>query len=754
MTENETEGLALLKRYAEDSDGKAILRRMAESIQAAHEFGENNWTPTVRKLNGWTVNLRISMTYAITLRQQEVEILLVPALLSDEERDVLDKAARDKWDFKQTPGSRRYSLDWPKAVELWGAVEKAHRKVLEVKGRPSGTKNPEANAVIDFLNTELDLSLPRPADDLVKPAPEDPTPQSNGDQPPAPEPDSGFGALLQSLRNAGLQFSSEAVANYVLALQTKRFAILTGISGTGKTQIAMAVARAFPARIRDRGTRVPAETDMSDDTIPMTARPYHFKNHQIVLPVAFVARIDSFLVPEPGLNGGEITVSYPGGLAKVRFWRDPNPNRNVTWIVFGSAHEFRNWYAANLEAGDTFFIGFREGECPEEHQFEFRLADTEVAEHQIENCEVVPVRPDWVDNRGLLGYFNPLTNEYSTTPFLLCLLDAQAEVERAEKEKRDPHPFFVVLDEMNLARVEHYFSDFLSALESDEAIPLHHSQEIEEGQNEAEVPRNLEVPNNVFFTGTVNVDETTYMFSPKVLDRAFTIEFDRVDLEGYTRDESASEPSDLSLDSAEDRPFKPYRRPGREDWSEFNKRHRTLYKTLLQLQGILEPEHRHFGYRVANEIARFVNLARRQSTDKDEAAKAAFDLAILQKVLPKFHGTQQELEPVLRKLFSFAVLGSTGTPSAPGDLEFEGWRVVDGRLLRASQETPVADAEPDGDEVGAESGGDGTAEAEAGSGEASPAQDEPGSPAFPRTGAKIWRMLQRLRQRGFTSFIE
>ena len=377
-----------------------------------------------------------------------------------------------------------------------------------------------------------------------------------------PSPNGDFGALLQSLRAAGLQFSREAVANYILALQTKRFAILTGISGTGKTQIAMAVARAFPARIRDRRTRMPAEVATSEDTIQMTAKPYHFKYRQMALPVAYAAKIDSFLVAEPGSNGGEISVSYPEGLTKVRFWLDPK--RNSTWLLFASAHDFRDWYAANLEPGDTFFIDFREGERPEERRFEFRLAETEVADQRLENCAIVPVRPDWVDNRGLLGYFNPLANEYSTTPFLLRLLDAQAEVKRAEKEKRDPHPFFVVLDEMNLARVEHYFSDFLSALESDEAIPLHHSQEIEEGQNEAEVPRNLKVPNNVFFTGTVNVDETTYMFSPKVLDRAFTIEFDRVDLEGYTTGKDSGEPFGLNLDSADDLSLKPYRKPGRQ----------------------------------------------------------------------------------------------------------------------------------------------------------------------------------------------
>ena len=568
--------------------------------------------------------------------------------------------------------------------------------------------------------------------------------------PPRPGPD--FGALLQSLRDADLQFSSEAVANYVLALQTKRFAILTGISGTGKTRIAMAVARAFPARIQDRRTRTPAEAAMSDDTITMTAMPYHFKYRQIVLPVAFVARIDSFLVSDRGLNSGEIAVSYPEGLTKVRFWRDPNPARNVTWLMFASAHEFRDWYAAKLQPGDTFFLGFREGDDPEQNQIEFRLAETEVAERQLENYAVIPVRPDWVDNRGLLGYFNPLTNEYSTTPFLLCLLDAQAEVERAKKEGRHPHPFFVVLDEMNLARVEHYFSDFLSALESDEAIPLHDSEAIEEGQNQPEVPRCLKVPANVFFTGTVNVDETTYMFSPKVLDRAFTLEFDRVDLEGYTTGESFGEPFGLNLDSSVDLPLKPYRRPGREDWREFNRRHRKLYMALLQLQGILEPEHLHFGYRVANEIARFVNLARKQSTDKDKAAKAAFDLAMLQKVLPKFHGTQQELEPILSKLFRFAVLGSAGTRRTGDDLRLKEWKVVDGRLVRVSEATPVADAEPDGEEVRGESSGAEDADNESGTEEAPAAQDN--LPAFPRTGAKIWRMLQRLQQRGFTSFIE
>lgn len=73
---------------------------------------------------------------------------------------------------------------------------------------------------------------------------------------------------------------------------------------------------------------------------------------------------------------------------------------------------------------------------------------------------------------------------------------------------------------MNLSHVERYFSDFLSAMESDEPIPLHKAIE-----DDVDVPNELKLPENVFIIGTVNVDETTYMFSPKVLDRANVLEF-------------------------------------------------------------------------------------------------------------------------------------------------------------------------------------------------------------------------------------
>ena len=877
MTEKETEGLALLEHYAADSDGRVILSGLAESIRVANAFQQTQWVPTARPMKGWTVNLRTGQIFALTLKRDEVQILLVPGILTDEERAVLEEAAHDRYEPEHPPGSVRYALHPTEARKLWGSIERAHHAALQQARQASGaTNNPEADALIDYLSRELELDLPysdrelvspngklentptvddclriltrrrvpngqiqlyqallvagskgattaelvstmgrRDAEDLtgvlgalgnrinrtpgygetrkpgiemilsigkadkgwryhLKPvmreALEAHSPSwlpgaatSRPPPPPSPPPTPtkpSFEDLVRSIEADGLLFPTETVANYVLALQTKRFAILTGISGTGKTQIAMAVARSFGATIRDRHAVESDGAAARADEIEMTARPYHFDYRQIVLPTAFVARIEPFLIPEPGTNGGMIGISYPGGRTKLRFWRDPNPARNVTWLMFAAAHDFRDWYQANLQPDDRYYIGFREGEPPDQHRIEFRLPENGVTERKLNSYTVVPVRPDWVDNRGLLGYLNPITGAYSTTPFLSLLLEARDEEARAKREDdRPPRPFFVVLDEMNLARVEHYFSDFLSALESGEPIPLHDDQEIEDGSAESgvPVPKQLQVPKNVFFTGTVNVDETTYMFSPKVLDRAFTIEFDRVDLAGYTDGVARSDSGQLDLSAGKGGAlrFTPYEKPARDDWLEFTEIAGGRYARILrELHAILEEEHRHFGYRVANEIARFVNLARAQSANGDKAAKAAFDLALLQKVLPKFHGTQQELESLLEGLFNFAVHGGERR-RGDTDVSLDEWTIQDGHLTpkdRAASPTDVpagaSQREADGasDEAERPERENETDAADAASG----GRD----PEFPRTAAKVWRMLRRLQQRGFATFIE
>ena len=133
------------------------------------------------------------------------------------------------------------------------------------------------------------------------------------------------------------------------------------------------------------------------------------------------------------------------------------------------------------------------------------------------NWLIVPVGADWTDNTKMLGFYNPLEEKYVSTPTLDFILQAI---------KNPTVPYFLILDEMNLSHVERYFSDFLSAMESDEEIPLYKvsGKKAKDGE-EITIPEKIRLPKNLFVTGTVNIDETTYMFSPKVLDRSNVVEF-------------------------------------------------------------------------------------------------------------------------------------------------------------------------------------------------------------------------------------
>lgn len=369
-----------------------------------------------------------------------------------------------------------------------------------------------------------------------------------------------------------------------------------------------------------------------------------------------------------------------------------------------------DWFAT-LPIGDEIYLELLEPAPNGRDRLRITLPQQLTETVTIKNHEVVAVRPDWTDGRGLLGFYNPLTRRYLTTPFLRLLLEA----EQAARET-PMAPFFVVLDEMNLARVEQYFSDFLSALESGEPIVLHDDPQLEAGEIDDDddqeafpVPRRLTIPANVFFTGTVNVDETTYMFSPKVLDRAFVIEFNEVDLEGYgTRDLEQDEGSALELVSWEG--FAPFEPVSAADWDALAKVDSgDVRRALTRLHGLLQEDNRHFGYRVANEIGRFITLAWQQCADPEQGLVDALDLAILSKILPKLHGTQQELEDPLTRLLAFTL--GDGRPTA-----FDAWKTSEGELVQ----TTTTDQEP----------------------------------WLPRSSLKLWRMLRRLRAQGFTSFIE
>ncbi|MGV3722259.1 MAG: hypothetical protein ACO1SX_15235, partial [Actinomycetota bacterium] len=518
-----------------------------------------------------------------------------------------------------------------------------------------------------------------------------------------PTPTYGLLPIIQGLRADGLYFSREVVSNYLLALQTKRFVILSGISGTGKTQLALSIAKQFP-KVVERSVAL----EIPESAFEVKAEKYMTKDWCMILSNSLKQAIP-FPPPDPEQKSIPLRVVYPGGETSLRLYS--YPNRNTRALLFRG--EFRKWFQSSIIPGARFFIepllsddgidGLR-----------FIVPELTTFREQTSSYAIVPVRPDWTDNRGLLGYYNPISGTYRRAPALELIIDANTEWENAQAEERQAHPYFLILDEMNLARVEHYFSDFLSCLESDEPLHLHDDPIVEAGETEEAlaVPRRLRIPPNLFFTGTVNIDETTYMFSPKVLDRAFTLEFNEVDLSGFGA--APADKDGLSLDRFPGK-LQLRHKPASSDWTQLKVMDNELWGLVVQLHDMLREDNRHFGYRVANEIAAFLNLASEQAMGSTETRSAALDLALLQKVLPKFHGTQQELERPLLDLFAFAVSG-TGIECNPDQWQPTGGRLTPNPAAVGNAQLPEA--------------------------------------RLPRTGAKVWRMLRRLRAQGFTSYME
>ncbi len=266
----------------------------------------------------------------------------------------------------------------------------------------------------------------------------------------------------------------------------------------------------------------------------------------------------------------------------------------------------------------------------------FAKAMSEDVDKQV--C-IVPVGADWTNREPLLGYPNSLKENAYVFPesgALQLLL-------RAAQDKGKP--YFLILDEMNLSYVERYFADFLSALESHDKIPLW------EGESKT-LPHKVELPRNLYIIGTINVDETTYMFSPKVLDRASVIEFkiSPEEMVAFLDKHPNPQISRIQSSLAEDAP-EFVRLSSSFVESDMDNSKDVLIASFKQLK-LVNAE---FGYRSASEIGRFIALSKRLAGMTDNEA---IDAAIVQKLLPKLHGSRKKLEPVLKALWSLCGTGN------------------------------------------------------------------------------------------------
>jgi 5-methylcytosine-specific restriction enzyme B len=253
---------------------------------------------------------------------------------------------------------------------------------------------------------------------------------------------------------------------------------------------------------------------------------------------------------------------------------------------------------------------------------------------------VVPVRPDWNGPEALFGYVDALkaaSPDGRPSWFVPDTLDFILTAAR-----NPDRPYLLVLDEMNLAHVERYFADFLSGVESRREVLPNLIRDKGEWRVDPDDSGKLKIPRNLFVVGTVNVDETTYMFSPKVLDRANTIEFRvlTLDLPEVPRVPATLAPGPSGavgalLQAALDDLFQEKEPPAGA--AQFAEQFRALH-------GVLSRYGAEFGYRSFYEATRFAAVL---SALGDPSWERALDLQVMQKVLPRLHGGRRKLEPVL-----------------------------------------------------------------------------------------------------------
>jgi hypothetical protein len=413
------------------------------------------------------------------------------------------------------------------------------------------------------------------------------------------------------------------VQSLVNALATKPFVLLAGISGSGKTQMARRIASGLAAG-----------------------------------------------VVEGGLYTGKVLGGQVSGPSFRRMLAD-------------------NGVVPDLEGADgDAFVDINALRLPGSY------ADNEDADVvrnlrklMRDRVAFLPVRPDWSDSRKLWGYYNPLTGLYYPTDALRVTLHAYLEyIHYGERAPRH----FIILDELNLARVEYYLSDILSLMECpcehDGKVfrlgematvhPFHrplwtqsapqiqlgtetstHEQtfigrlevgwaraynylslgatgsplsridiDFEEVISGADwdrlVPPRVSLPPNLSIIGTVNVDETTFSFAPKVLDRAFVLEFNDVEYAEVCA-----------------------------DWPHFH----DIQPHLEVLHDLLRPANLHFGYRVVHEITSY--LASTQGGWEVQG-----DFLMMSKILPKLRGGEDRLGALLPPLLAYAVTGALDLP--------------------------------------------------------------------------------------------
>lgn len=283
------------------------------------------------------------------------------------------------------------------------------------------------------------------------------------------------------------------------------------------------------------------------------------------------------------------------------------------------------------------------------------------------NYCMVQVKPNWHDSTDLLGYYSEMDGRhFVNTPFVQFICKAYAYPDT---------PFFVCLDEMNLAPVEQYFAEYLSAVESmeekdgvwvtDPLVEIDKTGEKDaDGREKMDVAileqimkgaasteaaewiqkHGLTIPKNLFVVGTVNVDETTSQFPRKVLDRAMTLLMNEVRFADMAKSKSPSEEELLDETGLKFFLERDDRKVGERESKLLDGINAPLSNTPFMV-----------AYRFGNEYALYeaalakldgVDLASADEATQDEIARRALDHVVMMKLLPRIHGEKVEVKNI------------------------------------------------------------------------------------------------------------
>ena len=438
-------------------------------------------------------------------------------------------------------------------------------------------------------------------------------------------PDGTIHSFFELLKSHGISLDTGLVEDFLLSLKSKQFMILSGGTGTGKTKIATVYGQYLNQtkepniNFRELSFEV-STTDRFETNHGFTLRGETLKS---LLPGGKDPLDGVYQFKLAGIEGSAEINMTP----RFKFKQTGDSWREIVEIVK---------HASKASKKNTLTL-----KCP-------------VKTGNSSNYAIIPVGSNWTDSRHILGYRNMISGTYSKTPALDLIISSDSNV---------ASPHLLILDEMNLSHVERYFSDVISAMESGEPINL-------DSKGIDDTPDEIVLNDNLFVIGTVNMDETTYAFSPKVLDRANVIEFEPSSVEHYCRGSSADyEPlGDVEflqncMKGLECRKMKA---PGilAEIGPAFSDE---FVKDFDGIQAIMTKMGLPFGFRTIDEVCRFMYVAWiYEGKGSFDRWRRYMDSQIRQKILPKIHGNSAISIP-LKDLQAFCA--SHGYPKSAKRLE-------------------------------------------------------------------------------------